>query len=63
MPWDKLKEECGIFGIVNHPEAARIAYLGIYALQHRGQESAGIVSSDRQKLLSRKRHGLCGGCI
>ena len=49
-PWDKLREECGIFGIVSHPEAARLAYLGIYALQHRGQESAGIVSSDGKKL-------------
>ena len=48
--WDKLGEECGIFGIVSHPEAARITYLGLYALQHRGQESAGIVSSDRRKL-------------
>jgi amidophosphoribosyltransferase len=50
LPWDKLKEECGVFGIVSHPEAARIAYLGLYALQHRGQESAGIVTSDRKKL-------------
>jgi amidophosphoribosyltransferase len=48
--WDKLGEECGIFSIVAHPEAARMAYLGLYALQHRGQESAGIVSSDRKKL-------------
>jgi len=48
--WDKLGEECGIFSIVSHPEAARLAYLGLYALQHRGQESAGIVSSDRKKL-------------
>ncbi len=48
--WDKLGEECGIFSIVSHPEAARITYLGLYALQHRGQESAGIVSSDRKKL-------------
>jgi amidophosphoribosyltransferase len=56
-PWDKLKEECGIFGIVSHPEAARIAYLGIYALQHRGQESAGIVSSDRKKLHLEKGMG------
>ena len=54
---DKLKEECGIFGIVSHPEAARIAYLGIYALQHRGQESAGIVSSDRKKLHIEKGMG------
>jgi amidophosphoribosyltransferase len=50
IPWDKLNEECGIFGIVSHPEAARLAYLGIYALQHRGQESAGIVSSDGTRL-------------
>ncbi len=56
-PWDKLREECGIFGIVSHPEAARIAYLGLYALQHRGQESAGIVSSDRKKLHLEKGMG------
>ena len=56
-PWDKLKEECGIFGIVSHPEAARIAYLGIYALQHRGQESAGIASSDRGRLYIEKGMG------
>ncbi|HXG64614.1 MAG TPA: amidophosphoribosyltransferase [Blastocatellia bacterium] len=47
---DKLKEECGVFGIFNHEEAARLAYLGLYALQHRGQESAGIVSSDGERL-------------
>jgi len=41
---DFLKHECGIFGVFGHPEAAKISYLGIYALQHRGQESAGIVS-------------------
>jgi amidophosphoribosyltransferase len=57
LPWDKLKEECGIFGIVSHPEAARLAYLGLYALQHRGQESAGIVSSDRKKLYLEKGMG------
>lgn len=50
VPWDKLREECGIFAIVGHPEAAGITYLGIYALQHRGQESAGIASSDGKKL-------------
>lgn len=44
--FDKLKEECGIFGIFGHPEAANLAYLGLYALQHRGQESAGIAASD-----------------
>ncbi len=43
---DKLHEECGVFAIYGHPEAANLAYLGLYALQHRGQESAGIASSD-----------------
>src|ERR671933_50361 len=47
---DKFKDECGVFGIFNHDEAARMAYLGLYALQHRGQESAGIVSSDGERL-------------
>ena len=47
---DKLREECGVFGIYNHPEAANLTYLGLYALQHRGQESAGIVASDGQRL-------------
>ncbi len=56
-PWDKLGEECGIFGIAAHAEAARLAYLGLYALQHRGQESAGIVSSDGRKLYPRKGMG------
>ncbi|HXG94375.1 MAG TPA: amidophosphoribosyltransferase [Blastocatellia bacterium] len=47
---DKLKEECGVFGIFNHDDAARLTYLGLYALQHRGQESAGMVSSDGERL-------------
>jgi len=47
---DKFKEECGVFGIYGHPEAANLTYLGLYALQHRGQESAGIASSDRERL-------------
>jgi amidophosphoribosyltransferase len=47
---DKFKDECGVFGIFNHDDAARMAYLGLYALQHRGQESAGIVSSDGERL-------------
>jgi len=47
---DKFKEECGVFGIHGHPEAANMAYLGLYALQHRGQESAGIASSDGGRL-------------
>jgi amidophosphoribosyltransferase len=47
---DKLKEECGVFGIFGHAEAAHLAYLGLYALQHRGQESAGIATSDGHEL-------------
>jgi amidophosphoribosyltransferase len=47
---DKLHEECGVFGIYGHPEAARLTYLGLYALQHRGQESCGIVASDGGEL-------------
>jgi amidophosphoribosyltransferase len=47
---DKLHEECGVFGIYGHPEAARLTYLGLYALQHRGQESCGIVASDGAEL-------------
>src|SRR5207248_9694669 len=42
--FDKFKEECGVFGVLNHRDAANIVYLGLYALQHRGQESAGIAS-------------------
>jgi amidophosphoribosyltransferase len=43
---DKFKDECGVFGIFGHPEAANMTYLGLYALQHRGQESGGIAASD-----------------
>jgi len=49
---------CGIFGIYDHPEAANIVYLGLQALQHRGQESAGIVSSDKNQLYSYNNMGL-----
>ncbi|MFO7765532.1 MAG: amidophosphoribosyltransferase [Pelovirga sp.] len=48
--FDKLHEECGVFGIFGHPEAANLTYLGLYALQHRGQEGCGIVSSDGLQL-------------
>ncbi|HZT74322.1 MAG TPA: amidophosphoribosyltransferase [Terriglobales bacterium] len=48
--FDKLHEECGVFGIFGHPEAAKLAYLGLYALQHRGQESAGIASGDGERV-------------
>ncbi|HSC70828.1 MAG TPA: class II glutamine amidotransferase, partial [Candidatus Methylomirabilis sp.] len=44
--FDKFREACGVFGILGRPEAANLTYLGLYALQHRGQESAGIVASD-----------------
>jgi amidophosphoribosyltransferase len=44
--FDKFREECGVFGIYGHTEAAKLAYLGLYALQHRGQESAGIATAD-----------------
>src|SRR5579864_6044040 len=48
--FDKLKEECGVFGIFGHPEASNMTYLGLYALQHRGQESAGIAASDGDRV-------------
>jgi len=56
--FDKLKEECGVFGIWGNPEAANLTYLGLHALQHRGQESAGIVSSDGSTLHLHKELGL-----
>ena len=43
---DKFHDECGVFGVYGHGEAANIAYLGMHALQHRGQESAGVVTTD-----------------
>src|SRR5256885_17136783 len=49
---------CGIFGIVGHPEASNLAYLGLHALQHRGQESAGIVSADSGRLHVHREMGL-----
>ncbi len=52
------KSVCGIFGIHNHPEASNLTYLGLYALQHRGQESAGIVSSDAKQLHHYRQMGL-----
>ena len=53
-----LREECGIFGIYNHPDAASITYLGLYALQHRGEESAGIAVSDGKHVIGHKGMGL-----
>jgi len=55
--FDKFREECGVFGIIGHPEAANMAYLGLYALQHRGQESAGIAASDGLQIRASKAMG------
>jgi amidophosphoribosyltransferase len=57
---DRLREECGVFGIFNHPDAAAITALGLHALQHRGQEAAGIVSFDGKRFHSERRLGLVG---
>jgi amidophosphoribosyltransferase len=54
---DKFKDECGVFGIFNHPEASNMTYLGLYALQHRGQESAGIAASDGERVRVSKAMG------
>jgi amidophosphoribosyltransferase len=54
---DHFHDECGVFGVFGHPEAANLAYLGLYALQHRGQESAGIVSSDGTELYLHRAMG------
>ncbi|RJP18871.1 MAG: amidophosphoribosyltransferase [Deltaproteobacteria bacterium] len=56
--FDGWNEECGIFGIHGHPEASNMTYLGLYALQHRGQESAGIASSDGEVITFHKEMGL-----
>jgi amidophosphoribosyltransferase len=55
---DKFHDECGVMAVHGHPEAAKLAYLGLYALQHRGQESAGIASSDLARLHNIKAMGL-----
>ncbi len=57
---DKLREECGIFGISNHQDSSALVALGLHALQHRGQEGCGIVSFDGKSYHSEKRHGLVG---
>jgi len=54
---DKLHEECGVVAIYGHPEASNLTYLGLYALQHRGQESAGIATSDRREIRCYKSMG------
>ena len=58
LHFDKLREECGVVAIHGHPEAARQAYLALYALQHRGQESAGIATADYTNLSNIKGMGL-----
>src|ERR1700743_55679 len=57
---DSLREECGVFGIFGHPEAAAITALGVHALQHRGQEAAGIVSCDGTRFHPERRLALVG---
>src|SRR3974377_90623 len=56
MP-ERFHDECGVFAIYGHPEAANLAYLGLYALQHRGQERAGIASSDGRMIHCHKNMG------
>lgn len=55
---DRPSEECGIFAVYHHKEAAKVTYFGLYALQHRGQESAGIVVSDGERVIEHKAMGL-----
>ncbi|MDE3105528.1 MAG: amidophosphoribosyltransferase [Acidobacteriota bacterium] len=57
-PFDKLREECGVMAIYNHADAARLTYWGLYSLQHRGQESAGIASADGTDVNDIKGMGL-----
>ncbi|MBX3523190.1 MAG: amidophosphoribosyltransferase [Xanthobacteraceae bacterium] len=57
---DTLREECGVFGIFGHPDAAALTALGLHALQHRGQEAAGIVTYDGKRFHSERRLGLVG---
>src|SRR5450432_1024298 len=55
---DHFHDQCGVFGVFDHPEAANMTYLGLHALQHRGQESAGIVTTDGEKLYAHRAMGL-----
>ncbi len=55
--FDKFRDECGVFGIYGHGEASKLAYLGLYALQHRGQESAGIAASDGVRIRTVREMG------
>lgn len=58
MHSDSLHESCGVFGVFNHPEAAKLSYMGLYALQHRGQESSGIAVSNGHNLIRHTGMGL-----
>jgi len=58
MAFDKFKDECGVVALYSNPEAAKLAYLGLHALQHRGQESAGIVSTDAVTMYAHRAMGL-----
>lgn len=55
---NEIHDECGVFGVFGHPDAAKIAYLGLHALQHRGQESAGIATADGNRLHIHRQMGL-----
>ena len=55
--FDKFKDECGVFGVYGHAEASKLTYLGLYSLQHRGQESAGIASADGDRVRVVKKMG------
>src|SRR5256885_5395359 len=57
MAFDKFKDECGVVAVYNHKEASTMAYLGLHQLQHRGQESAGVVSSNGERLFVHKAMG------
>ena len=57
---DRLREECGVFGVYGHPDAAALTALGLHALQHRGQEAAGIVTFDGERFNAERRMGLVG---
>ena len=55
---DKFHDECGVFGVFGHPEASTLTQLGLFALQHRGQEACGIVSADGNDFTQIRRLGL-----
>ncbi len=63
MEIDEMKHMCGLFGVYNHQSAARCVYLGLYALQHRGQESSGIVTSDGESFHGYHAMGLVSECF